>query len=131
MTNFDENIAFLKKITKTKTIKELAEILEIPYRTFNTWQTRGEIPKGRLYEFSDKLGISIDKLTNSSINAIGDHSVAFRGDNNQINTAFKHSSKFNEFLALYEKYGNADLDALLDPIIERLKKIKEFSNPQT
>lgn len=135
MTSFDENIASLKNLTNANTIKELAEILEVPYRTFNTWQTRGEIPKGRLYEFSEKLGVSMDTLLNGSVKVTGDNNLAFSGDGNTVfgknaDIANVYSPKVNEFLALYKKYGNKNnenLDKLLDPIIEKLKQIEKIS----
>lgn len=132
MTSFDENIAFLKNLTNANTIKELAEILEVPYRTFNTWQTRGKIPKGRLYEFSEKLGVSMDTLLSGSVKVTGDNNLAFSGDGNTVfdknaDIANVYSPKVNEFLALYKKYGNKNLDKLLDPIIEKLKQIEKIS----
>lgn len=123
----------LKKITGAKTNKELAEILEINYRTFNNWQARDNIPKGKLYEFSEKLGVSMDTLLNGSVKVTGDNNLAFSGDGNTVfdknaDIANAYSPKVNEFLALYKKYGNKNLDKLLDPIIEKLKQIEKISN---
>ncbi|CAD7289560.1 hypothetical protein LMG7974_01637 [Campylobacter majalis] len=123
MNTFDEYIAILKNATGAKTIKELAKILDINYRTLTTWQTRGEIPAKKKIEIFTKLGIRMDKMIGAV--AIGSQNIAINGDNNALNhqNDITNTPKFKEFLELFTKYGN---DATLDYFIKKLKALKEI-----
>ena len=133
MRKIDSILSLLRNLTNSKTDKEMCEILKIPYGTLDNWKARDNIPKGRLYEFSEKFGVSMDTLLNGSAKVTGDNNLAFSGDGNTVfgknaDIANVYSPKVNEFLALYKKYGNKNLDKLLDPIIEKLKQIEKISN---
>ena len=136
MRKIDSILSLLRNLTNSKTDKEMCEILKIPYGTLDNWKARDNIPKGRLYEFSEKFGVSMDTLLNGSVKVTGDNNLAFSGDGNTVfdknaDIANVYSPKVNEFLALYKKYGNKNnenLDKLLDPIIEKLKQIEKISN---
>lgn len=135
MREIDSILSVLRKLTKAKTDKEMCEILGVTYGALDNWKARDNIPKGRLYEFSEKLGVSMDTLLNGSVKVTGDNNLAFSGDGNTVfgknaDIANVYSPKVNEFLALYKKYGNKNnenLDKLLDPIIEKLKQIEKIS----
>ena len=62
--------------------------------------------------------------------AIGNNNIAVSRENNTIGNQQKYSPKVDEFLELYKKYGNEDLDFLLDEIIDRLNIIKRLSNKE-
>lgn len=62
--DYEQTIKVLKKFADVDTIKELSDILDVNYATFNTWATRKEIPLKRIKEFSEKLGIDINLITN-------------------------------------------------------------------
>ncbi|EHD9160359.1 S24 family peptidase [Campylobacter jejuni] len=62
--DYEQTIKILKKIADVDTIKELSDILDVNYATFNTWATRKEIPLKRIKEFSEKLGIDMNLITN-------------------------------------------------------------------
>ncbi|EAH4555914.1 helix-turn-helix domain-containing protein [Campylobacter jejuni] len=123
--NYEEIIKILKKIANVDTIKELSDVLNINYATFNTWATRGEIPFKRIKEFSEKLGVNIDTIINGNINTKGNENVIVQGKDNVVNFQknSKYNDKFQEFLALYEKYGN---EALLDQFINKLENLKKI-----
>lgn len=107
-----ENVINLKEVRDKigLTQKETADKLGISLRTYQRYELDGDgIDYKKLLEISKKLGVSMDKLTGAV--AVGQ----------------KYSPKVDEFLELYKKYGNEDLDFLLDPIIEKLKSIKEIS----
>ena len=132
MKEIDHILGKMKELTDVKTDVELAEILEIPIKTLSMWRFRESIPAKRLIEFSEKLGVSMDTLLNGSVKVTGDNNLAFSGDGNTVfgknaDIANVYSPKVNEFLALYKKYGNKNLDKLLDPIIEKLKQIEKIS----
>ena len=59
--------------------------------------------------------------------AIGNNNIAVSGENNTVGNRQKYSPKVDEFLELYKKYGNEDLDFLLDDIIDKLNIIKKLS----
>ncbi|EOH9611633.1 helix-turn-helix domain-containing protein, partial [Campylobacter jejuni] len=58
--DYEQTIKVLKKFADVDTIKELSDILDVNYATFNTWATRKEIPLKRIKEFSEKLGIDMN-----------------------------------------------------------------------
>lgn len=62
--DYEQTIKVLKKFADVDTIKELSDILDVNYATFNTWATRKEIPLKRIKEFSEKLGIDMNLITN-------------------------------------------------------------------
>ncbi|HGQ6562900.1 TPA: S24 family peptidase [Campylobacter jejuni subsp. jejuni] len=62
--DYEQAIKVLKKFADVDTIKELSDILDVNYATFNTWATRKEIPLKRIKEFSEKLGIDMNLITN-------------------------------------------------------------------
>lgn len=66
MSDFENILNALRTLTKSKTDKEMCKILEVPYGTLDTWKNRQNIPKARLYEFSQRLGVSVDDLQNGS-----------------------------------------------------------------
>lgn len=132
MRSINKILDTLRKRTNSKTDKEMCEILKIPYGTLDRWKANDEIPAKRLIEFSEKLGVSMDTLLSGSVKVTGDNNLAFSGDGNTVfdknaDIANVYSPKVNEFLALYKKYGNKNLDKLLDPIIEKLKQIEKIS----
>ncbi|MGP1579416.1 MAG: helix-turn-helix domain-containing protein [Wolinella sp.] len=101
------------------TYKELARFLGVAPNTLDIWKQRGAIPEKNILKYNVLKG-------NSAV-AIGEHNIAVNGENNTINGIPRYSKKVDEFLALYEKYGNEDLDYLLDEIIEKLKRIRDIS----
>ncbi|MGP1579417.1 MAG: helix-turn-helix domain-containing protein [Wolinella sp.] len=125
MASYDDVILELKRQTNSKTIKELSQKLGVSSRNFNTWKTRGEIPERTLALLAHKIGVGMGCLNNTL--AIGQNNIAVNGSNNTINGIPRYSKKVDEFLALYEKYGNEDLDCLLDEIIEKLECIRDIS----
>lgn len=128
MRSIDPILGLLKKLTNSQTDKEMCKILEIPYGTLDGWKAKDEIPAKRLMEFSKKLGVGMDTLINSSLKVVGNGNIAFSGNNNIINdTKTSYSPRVDEFLELYEKYGNENLDNLLEPIIEKLRQIEKIS----
>lgn len=127
MKEIDQIIERLKAITGTKTDVDLAEFLEVPNKTLSMWKFRGEIPKGRLYEFANKLGVSMDTIINGN-KVTGDGNVVLNGSSNNFGAkSSMRSPKVDEFLELYSKYGGGEtVDNLLDPVIEKLRKIKQI-----
>ncbi|WP_033915803.1 helix-turn-helix domain-containing protein [Campylobacter sputorum] len=128
MSNYDEYTAILKSLTNAKTSKELAQILEIPYRTLTTWQTRGDIPKTRLLEFANKLGVSMDTLLSGSVKLAGNNNIAATGNHNNINSndlqdAKLKTAEFKEFLELYKRYGSEEM---LNDLTSKLKAIEKI-----
>ncbi|MFY4690386.1 helix-turn-helix domain-containing protein [Campylobacter jejuni] len=122
--DYEKIIKILKKIANADTIKELSDILDVNYTTFNTWAVRGEIPLKRIKEFSEKLGVNIDTIINGNINTKGDKNIILQGKDNIVNfqKSDKYNSKLQIFLSLYEKYGN---EALLDQFIHKLEILKK------
>ncbi|MCR6572992.1 helix-turn-helix domain containing protein [Campylobacter insulaenigrae] len=122
--DYEEVIRILKKIANADTIKDLSEILNVNYTTFNTWAVRGEIPLKRIKEFSEKLGVNIDTIINGDINSKGNENIILQGKNNSVNfpTNNTHNDKLQKFLSLYEKYGN---EALLEQFINKLEILKK------
>ena len=49
----------LKRALKVGTDKELCESLGWKYGTLDTWKNRGKIPKSRLFEVANKLGVDL------------------------------------------------------------------------
>lgn len=124
MTTFDEIVTYLRSAANAKNNKELSKILGINYRNFNTWQTRGRIPTGRLYEIAQKLGVDLDILINGNIN--GGNNIIFKGDGNTIRGAEKIDDKIlAEFCELYKQYRTPMVEGELITLIDRLKKIKK------
>lgn len=101
------------------TYKELAELLGVSSNTLDVWKQRGHIPEKNILKYNFLKG-------NSAV-AIGENNIAVNGKNNVINGVPKYSKKVDEFLELYKKYGNEDLDYLLDEIIKKLKHIRDIS----
>lgn len=66
--DYKKVVEILKKITNVDTIKDLSEILNVNYTTFNTWAVRGEIPMKRIKEFSEKLGTHIETIISGTNN---------------------------------------------------------------
>lgn len=123
-----ENVINLKEVRDKigLTQKETADKLGISLRTYQRYELDGDgIDYKKLLEISKKLGVSMDKLTGAV--AVEQNNIAVSGHNNTIGNRQKYSPKVDEFLELYKKYGNEDLDFLLDPIIKKLKSIKEIS----
>ncbi|EAH7231943.1 Cro/Cl family transcriptional regulator [Campylobacter coli] len=116
---------FLRYETNSKTDKEMCVKLNIPYGTLDTWKARKSIPTKKLYEFSKILGVNIDTIINGNINTKGNENVIVQGKDNVVNFQknSKYNDKFQEFLALYEKYGN---EALLDQFINKLENLKKI-----
>ncbi len=124
MKEIEEIIERLKTITGTKTDVDLSEFLEVPNKTLSMWKFRGEIPKGRLYEFANKLGVSMDTIINGN-KVTGNNNITLNGSNINLDEDTKlKSAKFKEFLELYKAYGNDDV---MDKFISTLNKIKEFT----
>ncbi|CUU74056.1 LexA family transcriptional regulator [Campylobacter hyointestinalis] len=72
MRQIDGILDTLRKITKSKTDKEMCNILEVPYGTFDIWKTRDSIPAKRLLEFAKRFNISVEELTNAKNEATQD-----------------------------------------------------------
>lgn len=110
----------LKKITNSRTDKELCEKLEINYSTLDTWKNKDRIPEKRLIEFAHKLSINLDELINVDLNlgtSINQGNNSRAGGRN-----YKEGSKKNEvdnlipesilieLNSLYERIKNKDED---------------------
>ena len=123
-----ENVINLKEVRDKigLTQKETADKLGISLRTYQRYELDGDgIDYKKLLEISKQLGVSMEQLTGAV--AIGNNNIAVSGENNTVGNRQKYSPKVDEFLELYKKYGNEDLDFLLDDIIDKLNIIKKLS----
>lgn len=127
MREIDSILAVLRDLTNSKTDKELAVNLGITYGNLDNFKARDKIPAKRLLEFANKLGVSMDTIINGN-KVTGDGNVVLNGSNNNFGAkSSMHSPKVDEFLELYSKYGGGEtVDNLLDPVIEKLRKIKQI-----
>lgn len=123
MSQVDEILARLRFCLGAKNDTELAEILEIPYKTLDGWKTRGAIPESRIQNIVNLGNISRDWLLN------GGNTI--HGGNNQIGNLNTQNNGVNEidrgeiwteFVKLFDEYGS---NAMLRKFIERLEEEKE------
>lgn len=123
-----ENVINLKEVRDKigLTQKETADKLGISLRTYQRYELDGNgIDYKKLLEISKKLGVSMEQLTGAV--AIGSGNIAVRGNGNQIGGQIsqkRNTPLYIEFEKLYDDYGN---ETLLKGFIEKLKKLKEFS----
>ncbi|RXK05369.1 helix-turn-helix domain-containing protein [Halarcobacter bivalviorum] len=110
----------LKKITNSKTDKELCEKLEINYSTLDTWKNKDRIPEKRLIEFAHKLSINLDELINVDLNLgtsinqgnnsrAGGRDYIEGSEKNEVNNLIPESILI-ELNSLYERIKNKDED---------------------
>ncbi|CUU72033.1 helix-turn-helix domain-containing protein [Campylobacter hyointestinalis] len=124
MREIDSILAVLRDLTNSKTDKELAVNLGITYGNLDNFKARDKIPVKRLYEFANKLGVSMDTIINGN-KVTGNNNITLNGSNINLDEDTKlKSAKFKEFLELYKAYGNDDV---MDKFISTLNKIKEFT----
>ena len=123
MSQVDEILARLRFCLGAKNDTELAEILEIPYKTLYGWKTRCAIPESRIQNIVNLGNINRDWLLNGG-NVI-------HGGNNQIGNSNTQNNGANEmdrgevwakFVELFDEYGS---NAILRKFIERLEEEKE------
>ncbi|WP_314990230.1 helix-turn-helix domain-containing protein [uncultured Campylobacter sp.] len=123
-----ENVINLKEVRDKigLTQKETADKLGISLRTYQRYELDGDgIDYKKLLEISKKLGVSMEQLTGAV--AIGSGNIAIRGNGNQIDkqrSQKRNTPLYIEFEKLYDDYGN---ETLLKGFVEKLKKLKEFS----
>nr|DAP98160.1 MAG TPA: helix-turn-helix domain protein [Caudoviricetes sp.] len=123
-----ENVINLKEVRDKigLTQKETADKLGISLRTYQRYELDGDgIDYKKLLEISKKLGVSMEQLTGAV--AIGSGNIAVRGNGNQIDkqrSQKRNTPLYIEFEKLYDDYGN---ETLLKGFVEKLKKLKEFS----
>lgn len=125
MENLEAILARIRAIIGVKTDKQMAEILQIPYSTINTWKDRKKIPNGKLFEIASRINISPEYLLNGDTTISNNqNSVIIGGDNsgNIINSSVPVSGEFMEVVELYNKYGNSEMAKKFK---EQLLKVKE------
>ncbi|MBE3021325.1 helix-turn-helix domain-containing protein [Campylobacter sp. 7477a] len=136
----------LKVLLGVKTYKEVGDMLGVPYKTIGTWQTNGEIPSNRLLEISQKLGVSMETLTNRNIK---DNNIVFDGNdntisqNNNLNIAFAgetiekdvnlqllevEKKRLDEFAELYKKYRTPSIFYYFMSLVDKLEKERDNKN---
>ena len=125
MSDFDRILDGIRNLANAGTDKELCRILDIAYGTLDTWKNRKSIPRKRLLEISQKLGVSMDILVSGDIK--GGNNVIFKGDGNVINQrpSVAVGEITSEFLELYALYRTPKIEAELLNLLQKLRKIKE------
>lgn len=106
--------------------KEVAEFLNIPYRTINNWRQRKKIPKEKIIKIAEKLKISVEELSDNTNFSNNTHSVIVNGTNNGsiVNShQIKVSNDLMEFIELYQQYGNK---AMLENWVKSLLDVKKM-----
>ena len=66
MSQVDEILARLRFFLRAKSDKELAGILNVPYKTLDGWKTRGAIPESRIHNIVNHNNINRDWLLNGN-----------------------------------------------------------------
>lgn len=142
MNDIELIISRLKYHFGVKKDTELAKKLDIPYRTFNTWKTRKEIPSSRLSDIAVRENLSLDWIIsgkglgsfraftredNVTAENIKVKNGVYVGGNNKGDIKNGHKQDINsdmeEFLELFKKYGN---ETLLEKFKNELLKIKDI-----
>lgn len=104
-----EKLDELKNLWGLRTDEELAEKLDIPKNTINTWVRRKNIP--------EKWELKIGQMNHIS----GNNNIQVSGNANAINGASSHS-KYAELFSLIENYATPKL---IEEFTAKLLKIKE------
>nr|WP_314470171.1 helix-turn-helix domain-containing protein [uncultured Campylobacter sp.] len=129
--NADEIIGRLRFCLGAKNDTELAEILEIPYKTLATWKTRGVVPMSRIQNIVNEKNISLDWLLNGTHISNNTNSVIVNGSNNG-SIVNGHQTEvtpdFMEVIELYKQYGNTKT---LQNFKNEILKIKNLMEGQS
>lgn len=123
MENLEAILARVRAVLGVKTDKQMCEILEIPYNTLTTWKDRKRIPKNKLLDISEKLGVNMEALIKGSFNQFGFTNSQNFGTINSGSTNGANE-KMQEFVELFNKYGNNEM---LESFIEKLRQIEKIT----
>lgn len=116
----------IKEKLGVKEDKELAGILDIPYKTINNWRYTKKIPKERILKIAKKIDMSADELVGKNILSNNTNSIVVNGSNSgkliNKHQETKVDDSLMEFIELFKQYGN---EALLSKFKDELLKIKK------
>ena len=124
MENLEAGLARIKGVLGVKTDKQMCEALDIPYGTLDTWKRRNNIPKSKILDIAQKIGVNMDTLVKGSFNQFGFNNSQNFGTIISNSPAKESNEMMQEFVELFNKYGNAEM---LNGFIEKLKKIEKIS----